>query len=79
MHNGKCDVCYLNSDMNEATEFSSAQLLIEDRHDTILQSQQTRPISTSRSYLPKQEEFKEWCRTMRFIDGDTVTADKLNR
>ncbi|KAK4095870.1 hypothetical protein N658DRAFT_437330, partial [Parathielavia hyrcaniae] len=36
-----------------------------------------RPMTTKRAYVPKQAEFRDFCRARGFQDGDTVTESKL--
>lgn len=58
---------------------NSEEILIHDRHQTLQNSQLTRPKATTLAYERKQREFKSWCATMAFHDGETVTCDKINR
>jgi hypothetical protein len=46
--------------------------------ETHAQSLQIRPNSTSKAYSARQQEYQQWCIEKRFIDGATVTGDKLH-
>src|ERR1043166_2839260 len=37
----------------------------------------SRPKNTVSAYVPKQEEFRAFCRRKQYEDSDTVTEDKL--
>jgi hypothetical protein len=37
----------------------------------------TRAPNTTAAYVPKQEEFRQFCQRKQCVDGDTVTEDKL--
>ena len=39
--------------------------------------QAERPKNTDIAYVPKQEEFRQFCRRKEYHDGKTVTKDKL--
>ena len=39
--------------------------------------QAERPKNTDIAYVPKQEEFRQFCRRKEYHDGETVTEDKL--
>ena len=36
-----------------------------------------RPLNTSKAYSSRQQESQEWCNAKGFIDGHTVTGNKI--
>jgi hypothetical protein len=64
-----------------ACSASTAALSIQ-MHEAILKTHEhclnIRPSNTSRAYSIRHDEFKKWCVEKAFIDGITVTGDKLH-
>jgi hypothetical protein len=51
--------------------------LRSNAQEVVIAIRAARPKNTNLAYKPKQKEFRKWCKTKQFRDGDTVTEEKL--